>query len=521
MAIQDSIPITTLERTVSNDIVQAQDLINRQISEMLSALKVRSVQGNIPTTTPTIALATSLSSGLIARNNGGLTIAVSTGILGQSVPANPPDVPTPGTFDSDYRFGLQMAEETVADPWDTTARFWLLEARVVLETTLSEFRDIFNPATLVFAPSGAALDKRYESQIEYQWIPGTIATIPAATATWAPIAAVYRPAIYAAIDEQYVWPVNIQLEDVAGSGTASGRCRRSRYFCRSVNGIGRVSDDFEIDFEAEVAGAKVHARTIAGGTVQLKNLMVESASSVALQTADTWGYVYLAPFTDMVPKKNHYGEADLEVNGFIITSRTPPNEHGTNSIALLTAAPFQCTIPIGGAAHVGLIRSDGAGIGCRSMSVSSEGRGRITGRLLANGVLHVNAANVFGETGSPWNLAVLGPGGTEDVPYGVQLKCFMAHTRIDAAATAQALEITIGMGSALGTADDVTVPGAWPRMIMDKETLQSKEFDLYPNGNLSMIVNYIPRSNVMADSGGGAGDGGALDFNIGMHGFQF
>jgi len=517
--IHDGIPITTLERTVSTDVVNAQELAARTAAEMLSALRARSARGSVPASTPTVGLRTSIASGLMARVSG-VDLVVSVGLLAQLVPASPPDVPAPGALDSDYRVGLQMVEETLADPWDGTNRWWLLEARVVRETTLEENRDIYNPATLSYSLSGTTLPKRYESRIEYQWTAGTLAAVPATSANWAPIAALFRPAGGGPLSESYLFPLTLQLEDIVTPGTAAGRCRRSRYFMRPINGLGRDSSDFEIDLETEVAGVRCHARTLTGQTFQPRGLVVEAASIAALNVADTWGYVYLAPGPDMMPRKNHYGETGLEVQGFLVVSRTPPDEHGANSLAVTTPAPLQYVIGAGEAACVGLVRSAGGATACRFVACSSEGEGRITAREFVGGFAML-AANTFGSAGSPHNLAVIGPGGTEDVPYGVILRCFVEHTTLDATAVAAALETTFGMGSALGLADDVATPGSWPRIMLSTNILQSKEFELHPNGNLSLLVSYVPRTSAMANSGGGAADGGTTVLRAGMHGFRF
>lgn len=521
MAIQDSIPVTTLERTVSNDFVQAQALLNRQLAEVVASL-TRTIEVTTGGTPPTSTVRSHVASGLQIDAAGGITVYVRPGILIQNVTPSPPSVPTPDTFDSSYRFGLLMSAEDVTDPWDGTSAFWLLEARVVRETTLSEKRDIFNTATLTFALSAVNLDKRYESQIEFQWTKGTATDIPAHTAGWAPIGWCYRAAGGGAISESDVGSMSIQLEDIVPASTDLGRANVGSYFCQTDGGIGRASGSILCDFQAEVGGYKVVYKNDVAVTIKSSTYTV-AADVAALTNTGTIGYIYIAPLPDAIPSKVPFSGAASRVRGVLVLSRTAPDDYGTNSGNITPPAPFtNYVIPAGTAAHVGIIRSNGVGSAIEYVHVTKGGVGTMNARLFNNNVFPLQQGNSFvGPAGPSYNLAVLGPGGTEDVPYGVDLRCFIRHGILDAAATAKGIEIAFGMGPAL-VGDDTATPGNFPGFVLDTDVLQSKEFELHPmSGDLTLTLAFVPRNASMANTGGGAADGGATVLSAGYYGFRF
>jgi len=535
MTIQDTVPITTLERAVSTDVNTMQALSNRQQAEIVRSM-VRKVQGGQYTDTPTTTIRPHIASGLIVNPAvGGLTVEVQAGVLCQQIAPSPPDVPTPDTFDSTYRFGLLMATEDVGDPWDASTAFWLLQARVERETTLSEVRDIYNPALGTFAPSAVAIDKRYESQPEFSWLKGTATDIPVHSVGYAPIAWCYRLVGGGVISEFDMGSMCIQLEDISPENVLDTRVLRKNYTLDTVNGIGRLSSSYTFDLEAEVAGLRCFART-EGGVVSLNTGSFQVATEAAtLIVANTWGYVYLAPLPDAMPKKNAGLQPWLEISGVLVVSRVPPDAHGANSAIITPAAPWtNYPIPAGEAAHMGIIRSRGGAASDYYARQTESGHGRIDAVQLNGGAFQLSQGNDFCgplrvPAGAPYtqiyDLSILGPGGTEDVPYGVALHCYMEHSLLPglgAPAPDAAMESTIGMGSGALTKDDTTQPSLWPRMILSTTSLQSKTFVLYPRpGDLNMTVSFIPRTLAMANSGAGPAGCAGMTAVVGMWGYQF
>jgi len=519
MPIQDSVPVATLERSVSTDFTTFQNLVNRSIAELAASL-IRTIEVNIVPTAPTTTVRSHVASGLQIDTNGA-TIYVRTGFLIQNVSPSPPDVPTPDAFDSDYRFGLHLADEDVTDPWDGTSAFWLLEGRVERETTLQEFRDIYTPASQTFAPSAVPLDKRYESQIEFQWIKGSATDIPTPTAGWAPIGWAYRPIGGGAISENVVGSLSIQLEDLAPKSSAIGRANVQSYRYGSTQGIGRASTGINCDFQAEANGLKLMYQ---GSGLQIKSAeYVVAADVAALAAAGTIGYIYLAPLPDAMPSKTHNASSITYARGVLILSRTRPNEFGMNNAAITPPAPFtNYTIPAKTAAHVGIIRSNGAGTAIEFVSCSRSGHGRVNAKEFNNGTFQLAQGNGYlGPAGPSYTLVNLGPGGTEDVPWGVQLECYLEHDIIDTAAAATSIEMTFGMGTG-GAADDIAQPLLWPQMTLSTKAWTVREFMLYPQPNdLTMTVAFRPLDTAGVNTGGGAADGGTNVFYAGWHGFQF
>jgi hypothetical protein len=522
MPIQDSVPVETLERTVETDFENFQDMANRSVAELAASL-VRTLE--IPTggTAPTTTVRTHVASGL-QIDAAGAAINVRPGFLIQNVAAAPPDVPTPGAFDSSYRFGLHLASAVQADPWDASTAFWLLQARVVRTTTLSEVRDIFDAILQVFNPSAAPLNKRYESQVEFAWKKGTATNIPTPDAGYAPIGWVYRPAGFAAITEANCGSLSIQLEDLAPRSFDESGVNRASFRYNSTNGIGRSSTTAYCDLAADVYGLKCRFKASAAVPYEpLNSAYVPTADAAALAFAGTIGYVYIAPLPDAMPSKVHGAPVGAKVRGMIVTSRTAPDSLGRNSGNITPPAPFSnYSIGAGTAAHVGIVRVDSAPNSIEFVATSRTGHGRMEAREFNNNNFPLTQANGYtGPAGPGYNLAVLGPGGTEDVPYGVQLECFLEHTDLDVAAVAKAIETTFGMGAG-GAADLIATPTLWPRMMLDTDTLQSKEFALYPqDSDLTMTVAFVPRTVTLAVSPGGAADGGNTDERAGWHGFQF
>jgi hypothetical protein len=431
MTIQDTVQITTLERAVSTDVNNMQALINRQLAEVVrtSARALVVDEGNIA---PTVTVRPHLASGLNVNQTGGTSIIVNPGILMQQVSPSPPDVPAPDTLDSSYRFGMLMAAEDVGDPWDATNAYWLLEARVERETTLSEIRDIYNPATSTFAPSAAALDKRYESQPEFQWTKGTAAALPATTAGYAPIAGLWRPVGGGAITDIDVFQLIGQIDGLSNLYSVVGENSRDSYrFFGDIDfGVG-ASNNVQFKLSGEVMGRKLWAKSIKD--VVLRHADYIDPTDIGLiATAGVWWYIYLCSVDDRVPSGLY---ADIEHVGCLVVSRTPPDLYGTNSAGLTVPDPVGGTVNANEAIHIGLFYSTGVGAAVDSIDVSDNGEGMIVPLdllTMQNGdVPPYQDTNTF-------NYAVLGGGATELIPYGVHCKMLLQEDTSDPAAVAAA-----------------------------------------------------------------------------------
>jgi hypothetical protein len=527
MALNDCVPWNLLERLISSDLNTNSDLLNRMIAEITRGWARMVTVGTSHNDEPTVTMRTHVASGLtVGQDGGGTAAVVKPGFLLQQVPSAPPDVPVPGTFDSTYRMGLLLANEDVGDPWDGVAGFWLLQARVVRVDALTEVRDIFNPATQTFAP-GPAIVKRYESRIEFDWKKGNATDLPLPDAGWAPIAGLNSN--MAGVTNAQLINLAVQLEDLSPASTAQGRPLRTNFKFKTEGGIGTILPGglCTFDLEAEVAGARCYARTPTGAPRQLNDTNhIEAASAAALAVANTWGYVYLAPLTDAMPREAPGTTAAGMRNCVLVISRTPPDEFGHNTVAITPPPPFtNYTIPVRGAAHVGLVMAGPAGIAVSMwpIAVSKSGYGQVTFRQFNNASFQMTQANGFdGPAGPAYNLAVLGPGGTEDVPIGVDLECVLQHLAVPALApVAAALEVTFGMGAG-APADNIAAPGSWARMLLPTMTLAVNKFWLRPHpGNMTMTLAFVPRTIALANSGGGAGDGVGVVMEAGMIGFQF
>jgi hypothetical protein len=517
---QSRININTLQRAASDDINTLQKLAERLAAEF-AATSARMVQGDEYTVAPTSTLRTGVCSGLMGTPTATPSVVVSPGLLAQSVAANPPSVPAATADESAYRIAIQQASVDVGDPWDATTKYWLLQARVVISTTTGN-PDIYDTTTKTFSPSGAALDIRYDSEIEYLFKAGTATTLPTPDTGYTPILSLYRPLAGGVISQFDIIPLALQYEDIVAPLTATNRCERKNFTFHSSDGFGRDALNCVFHLEAEVGGYRCFARTTTGVPLH-STIFVEASSVAALAIDGVWGYIYLAPGPSGEMPRTSTGFPGLEMVGILVISRTPPDIHGLNTAAITAPDPYGYTLPAGSAAHVGLIRSKGGLPVDYSITVTAAGVGRIdSSRKLINDTLIMNAANSFGQIGSPWNLATAGASGTEDIPYGVkEVKCYIQHRTLDDTATAKAIETTFGLGPVI-TGDDTTSPDSMsPRILMDTDTIISKEFSIWPRDDLTLRITFVPRDANLIDTGGGAADGGTTEFNTGMCGFVF
>jgi hypothetical protein len=428
MSNQSNIVINTLERAVSTDFNNAETLMNRLSAEIGRALAFQKTMS--ATRMPEGDLREHVASGLLGYLSGG-TVYVSAGMLMQQIAASPPQVPTPGTYDSLFRVGLLMADEALSDPVDGTNAFWLLEGRVERSVTLTETRDIYNPGTATFAPSGAPIDKVQESLVEFTWKKGTATTLPASTAGYAPILGLYRPAGGGAITEVDIIQLAVQLDDLDPSTDSSAIRTSARLYSDPgiPGGIGTNTDDVYFDFSGSINGKRVFARA-PGGVSLRTSTYVDPTDAGVLATSGLWWYIYLVPLTDRMPA-HMYGNTDVDHRGVLVISRTAPNAEGTNGAAVNLPNPVGGSVTTGNALFVGTFRTTGAAARILYVDIARNGEGRVAHVVMVD---DQKVANGFlGTGGSPLNLATAGAGGTELVPYGCHLKCSLQNEVLDVA----------------------------------------------------------------------------------------
>lgn len=501
MAIQDSIPITTLERAVSTDIVNAEALINRSLVETLRVLTNTAEVGSDSAWTRD-----HVQSGLRISITGG-AVYLEPGLLAQDVASNPPDVPAPDTFDSAYRFGVKLTQEALTDPWDASDKWWLLQARVVRVTTLSEKRDIYNPTLGTFALSGTDLDKRYESRIEWAWKAGTSTVIPDPDAGYARIGAVYRPSGGGAIGSSSVVQLGVQFDDLQTNHHSDlGAVKRTCMRLRAADGYGDESADCRFNFAAEVRGQKLFAR--ASSAITLRDAAFIDSNDIASIGVDgLWWYIYLCAPTDMIPD-NLYGN-DVEHKGCIILSRTPPNDYGANSGALGAPNPINKTIPGSAAAFVGVLRAAGAGTFFEYIDIANNGRARVQGIGLLS---TMNVANSF--QAGVHNFAVLGASGTELIPFGCHAEIHIKTNDLDTGpSTAVSVRSQWELPNDTGTPD--------PDILLSCRNHMFRKFWIHPrDGAMTVTITSTALAANMVASGGGISDAGNNEYDPSLIGVR-
>lgn len=508
MPVQDRVPITTLERAVSADFNTEGDLNNRSIVEVLRAFSRRKIQGGL-----VAATTLDLCSGFFLTQAAGVPW-ITKGLLAQAnfVVDIPNDVPAVGTFDDpDYRFGVQLADAILADPWDATSAWWLLEARVIRPTTLSEVRDIYDPATQTFAP-GAAIDKRYESQIETAWKKGTATNIAAPDAGWTPIAGLYRPIGGGAIATNDVVQLSCQFDDLVpvDSATKTGHRIDKRFFVNN-GGLGTIDDEAKFSLAGIVAGKRLYIKDSLG--TQLRTaVFIDPSDAALLAVSGYWWYLYLCAPGGCVPSNLYTSTVDHR--GMLIASRVRPNDHGTNSAAIDVPAPLNtiaAQVGTGDAVHVGMFRASGVGADMEYIDVTSGGHGRINPILLLGA--NLTGANQYGQTLSPYNVATAGVGGSEELPYGCHWRGYTVPVAFDAAeVTAYSVRQSVRFSTdTTGLVFRYNLRGHE----MGRFELTPREFDL------TLIVASQADNIQLAASAGGWADVGGDSHAMGVDGIDF
>lgn len=487
MSLQDSIPITTLERVVSDDFNDESDLNNRTIAEFEKCFCRLEAMGGIPSHLTRGHVA----SGLFLQLSLGAPV-LSTGVLFQdSVAAVPPLVPAPDTFDSPtFRSGLNLTTMALADPWAGVDMWYLLQARVEHVVALLEARDIYDPTTQTFAP-GAPIDKRYESRVVTAWKAGGAALIPAPDAGYAPIAALYRPAGGGAIANADVVQLAIQLDDLVPLLSDQYANHRTCKRFRSDSGAPTLAT---FSLSAEIDGLRLYAHSESGAAIRTAPF-IDSAFAASMAVDGLWWYVYLSHGTNIVPS-NVYG-VTVDHRGLLIASRIPPTDLGRNSAALNAPAPISQVVAAGTAALVGIFRSSGVGSDIHPISIAENGDGFVDKQQFSfaapgDKLFPMTQANTF-QNGAH-DLQTTGPGGNEDVPLGVQLKCYFEMTRLDVTALGLAANMLLSLPSA-----------ATRRVVLGFRDFHSPvEFELHPVNGSTVGQSTVTFTVTCLDTTGGA-----------------
>jgi hypothetical protein len=510
--LQDGVPINTLERAVSDDVVIMQELLARQIAEMA---RVLTLQNYKQLGSGTQITRSNVSSGLMCGTNG-TQIYMHPGILAQLITSySPPSVPAPGSNDSSYRFGVKYELEYIADPWDVSSAWWLLEARVIQETTLSENRDIYNPTLGTFAPSGP-FAKQYENSIEWKWNKGTPTTIAARTAGWAPIMAVYRDIAGGVIASTDIINLSIQFEDLDycySGGTPPMTRRDSMRFRMVSDGIGGGGDYSAVNLSGAINGMKCFAyQKQSGSTTSFRNVdFIDPGDVGVLATADIWWYLYIVPVYDEKCPQGMYGF--LYHRGIVVCSRVPPNDEGSNSASIDLPPPIGGSASEGEGLFLAVWRSDGVLNDIHYIDIASNGEGKVNRWEFENNNFLMNVGNSY--HAGAHNLATTGPGGLEDVPYGCHLKCFVESSNLDNVSVAESIEVVWGLPL------DSIVFLDYPRCLLSCRNHMHRLFELTPKGGaLTLTLTTEAKTAALAASGGGIGDGGGNAYRAGIWGIR-
>ena len=181
---QDRIQFNNLERALSGDMNDLQDMAGRSLHDLLqffTAARRIMASGVSPDQAPQ-----SFTMGLGVRANAPDELTILPGVLSQLSNTWPA---VPGALESNQRLGILRAQATIAIP-AVASVYQLLEARVVDVVTVNTLRDVFDVPSQTFLPT--AVDKQVERQIEFQITSGTATAVPAFSGDpWVPLL-IYR-----------------------------------------------------------------------------------------------------------------------------------------------------------------------------------------------------------------------------------------------------------------------------------------------------------------------------------------
>lgn len=308
MPSNDSEVFNNLERALSGDLDDAQSLAARVLANLCGFYgqsgRVLGVASDVVRNVVVGGLTVSPS---------GVNVQVAPGVLGQNSAIL---APAPGPLDSTYRFARNDVGTVVNMPALGVLTYYLLEAQMVEQITVSTPRDIYNPVTQTFTP--AVVTKQVAHRIQFQLTPGAGTNAPAPTGgDWVPIAIIRRPAggpAVLATDIIDVRPVAewgrerpLQPQVVAGSlSVPAGAATNNAMIQAAMDGPnGRM-----------VINAPVAAFDLTSAIVQ---------SPTTVYVANTWYFVYLCAWSVAKLRPVLSGGAAFSTQGVFVVSAVPPS----------------------------------------------------------------------------------------------------------------------------------------------------------------------------------------------------
>lgn len=351
MSLGDNIDVNTNERASSQDIDDLQSLITRNRQEMLRFLyQVDDYpdSGLVGNSDQDLCLG-----GLIATASG-TDVSVSAGALAQFSSAI---LPAAGSFDTDYRMGVNRAATAVAAPSPGSNTFYLLEAQIT-ETVTNATRDIYDPGIPGFVPTSVAKFRTFG--IQFQFTAGTATTAPATSTDWVPIAIVFRPGGGGAVLDSHIRDVRTLPRDVrrVTSQTPDIPTYITDYLrTNSIPGTGSLSVKF--DFEViDPLGRRLFARS--DGAISLTTTIGAQTAGTFPGVSGTITYLYLGATSNGYAPNSLYG--NVAHRGILTLSSVAPTDDGLNGSAISVTDPTSglvTTLPADEAVCVAALISDG------------------------------------------------------------------------------------------------------------------------------------------------------------------
>jgi hypothetical protein len=330
----DRITIATRERPLSSDINNIEAMGARTLADILRyALNAKRTDESIE------AVRNVVAGGLVVTPAGS-DVSISPGVL--LLDSNSL-APTPGTYDSTYRVGIQRTAVTLTTASPGSETFYLIEARPTDVALATVSRDILDPGTGQFVPT--LIPKVTETRVTFQIIAGGANAPAPSGGDWVPIAILRRPSGGGAVLTTDIYDIRPlprpalpgqtvrlkrQIQTVAGANTLSLSCEFTGFHGE------RVFRSFSpIDPTA--------ARYLSPGTVL---------------PAGGRAYLYLAGWAgsgyQLTPRQS--AGAGFSMGGILVLSTVPPTREGTNSAPVGLPAPFGVVAaPAGTAYYVGTL----------------------------------------------------------------------------------------------------------------------------------------------------------------------
>lgn len=341
MSGSDAIVINTRERAASGDINDLQSLKDRTILDLVRSM---TSSRTFAVGSAVVEAARNIFAGGFVVSPSGNDVAVTPGVVLQDSVTL---APAPGALDSSYRLALLKASVVVTAPAPGANTFYLLEVQMSEIVASSVIVDIFDTGTGLFVPTLS--DKRTERVPAFQFIAGTSTNAPVPSGgDWVPLAIVFRPAGGGAvaagdiIDVRDMWDSSDGKRDTFDSFLLSARGERI------VTTIGRpggaASNLVIIDAEGFLSGRRAWYGRSSGSGLDVTAAGVATPGLVL--AADTWFYLYLCPWADLLPVDPN--DASATGRGVLVLTDVPPSPQGgeRNSAPITLPPPFSTVTAI-------------------------------------------------------------------------------------------------------------------------------------------------------------------------------